>query len=102
MPDTLDYYDILYDTPDRFPVLEPLPEFTGPVLICGENLLGGSAIMATAGEVEPTHACEECNEPLWALDDPEVFASCPYCGEEASRISYCRTCDRPSCRNTGH
>ncbi|MGW5514281.1 hypothetical protein, partial [Nocardia africana] len=83
---------------------QPTPVLTGPVAICGENLLGGSAIMATAGPngLEPSHACMACDVPLWALDDPEVFASCPHCGEEASRISYCRTCDRPSCHNTGH
>jgi hypothetical protein len=85
-------------------VPQPVPVLDGPVAICGDNLLGGSAIMATAGPngLEPSHYCPACDVPLWALDDREMFASCPHCGEEASSIPYCRTCDAAYCRNSGH
>jgi Zn finger protein HypA/HybF involved in hydrogenase expression len=72
--------------------------------ICSENLLSGAAIMAVApppGVFEPTHGCRDCDAPLWQLDDTP-YAACPFCGEEAERITYCRTCDGPNCRNTGH
>ncbi len=106
MTATSDYYDILYSTPTYgCPELEPLPTFTGPVLICGENLSLGAAIMTPANlGYEPSHYCPACDIPLWMIwsFDDMPYASCPDCGEEASQIDYCRTCDRPSCRNTGH
>lgn len=75
------------------------------LVICGENLALGVAVMSVAAlGREPSHGCRSCDIPLWLVwaFDNMPFAACPFCNEEADEISYCRTCDGPNCRNTGH
>lgn len=78
------------------------PTATATTVICSENLLLGVAVMSVAelGN-EPSHACRECDVPLWLMwsYDNTPFAARPFCGEEAEAIRYCSTCDAPGCRN---
>ncbi|MGV9839113.1 hypothetical protein ACWDUL_33615 [Nocardia niigatensis] len=80
---------------------------TAPLVICQENVLPGAAMMAVApppGGLEPTHACRNCDIPLWLMWswDNYPFAACPLCGEEIEQLYCCRTCDHTNCHNTGH